>query len=120
MKISTLSNQILTLAHDDILIHLRFFDTAFLRLTLKETEGSGCMATDGENCFYDPVFVLKSYEREPKSITRYYLHMLLHCIFSHGFQYDKLEKENWDLAADIAVENVILDMQFPGAGCGCY
>lgn len=115
MKISTLSNQILTLAHDDILIHLRFFDTALSRLTPKEAEGSGCMAVDGENCFYDPVFVLKSYEREPKSVTRCFLHMLLHCIFSHGFQYDKLEKENWDLAADIAVENVILDMQFPGA-----
>lgn len=115
MKISTLSNQILTLAQDDILIHLRFFDTALSRLTMKEAAGSGCMAADGENCFYDPVFVLKSYEREPKSVTRCYLHMLLHCIFSHGFQYDKLEKENWDLAADIAVENVILDMQFSGA-----
>lgn len=113
-KLTTLANQILTLAHDDILIHLRFFDTALSRLTWKEALHTGCMATDGEICYYDPVFILKSYQQEPKLVTRCYLHMLLHCVFSHGFGYDKLEKDNWDLAADIAVENVILDMQLPG------
>ena len=74
----------------------------------------GCMATDGSSCFYDPVYVLRLYRREPEAITRMYLHILLHCIFSHGFQYQKLDREKWDLAADIAVENVILDMGLPG------
>lgn len=114
-KIAALSAEILALAHDDILIHLRFFDAALARLVWKESQGSGCMATDGRTCYYDPVFILKNYEREPQYITRCYLHMLLHCIFSHGFQYDKLDTDLWDLAADVAVENVILDMRLPGA-----
>lgn len=108
-----LANQILKLAHDDILIHLRFFDVALSRLHFKPKEHIGCMATDGETCYYDPVYLLKEYQADTKTVTRGYLHMLLHCIFSHNFQYEKLEKENWDLAADIAVENVILDMQLP-------
>ena len=113
-KIAALSREILTLAHDDILIHLRFLDAALARLVWKEKSGLGCMATDGNICYYDPVFILKNYEGEPGYITRCYLHMLLHCIFSHSFQYDKLDTDLWDLAADIAVENVILDMRLSG------
>ena len=108
-----LANQIRKLAHDDILIHLRFFDVALSKLHFKPKAHIGCMATDGETCYYDPVYLLKEYQADTKAVTRGYLHMLLHCIFSHNFQYEKLEKENWDLAADIAVENVILDMQLP-------
>lgn len=112
-KISSLASQILTLSHDDILVHLRFFDTALANLKWQEKPRTLCMATDGQNCYYDPVFILQAYKQEPKYVTRCYLHLLLHCIFSHNFQYDKLERETWDLAADIAVENVILDMKLP-------
>lgn len=114
-KISSLADRILTLAHDDILIHLRFLDTALGRLARQEKPRIGCMASDGTTCYYDPVFILKSYYNEPRYVTRCYLHLLLHCIFSHSFQYERLETGLWDLAADIAVENVILDMNLSGA-----
>lgn len=113
-KISILAKQVLGLAHDDILIHLRFFDTALARLTWQEKRGMGCIATDGDRCFYDPVWVLQTYQREPEGVARAYLHLLLHCIFAHSFQYGKLETDMWDLAADIAVENVILELKLPG------
>ncbi len=105
----------MTLAHDDILMHLRFFDAALAQLHVEERGGTGCLATDGQTLFYDPVYVLKLYRERPQYVSRVYLHMLLHCIFSHSFQYDRLEGELWDLAADIAVENVILDMGPGGA-----
>ncbi len=105
----------MTLAHDDILMHLRFFDAALAQLHVEERGGTGCLATDGQTLFYDPVYVLKLYRERPQYVSRVYLHMLLHCIFSHSFQYDRLEGELWDMAADIAVENVILDMGPGGA-----
>ncbi len=105
----------MTLAHDDILMHLRFFDAALAQLHVEERGGTGCLATDGQTLFYDPVYVLKLYRERPQYVSRVYLHMLLHCIFSHSFQYDRLEGELWDLAADIAVEYVILDMGPGGA-----
>lgn len=114
-KISSLAGQVMTLAHDDILMHLRFFDAALAQLHVEERGGTGCLATDGQTLFYDPVYVLKLYRERPQYVSRVYLHMLLHCIFSHSFQYDRLEGELWDLAADIAVENVILDMGPGGA-----
>ena len=83
----------MTLAHDDILMHLRFFDAALAQLHVEERGGTGCLATDGQTLFYDPVYVLKLYRERPQYVSRVYLHMLLHCIFSHSFQYDRLEGE---------------------------
>ncbi len=114
-KISSLAEQVMTLAHDDILMHLRFFDVALSQLKMRERQDIGCLAGDGQVCFYDPVYVLKCYREDARYIVRVYLHVLLHCIFSHSFQYDRLERDNWDLAADIAVENVIIDMELAGA-----
>ncbi len=113
-KISALAGQVMSLAHDDILMHLRFFDTALAQLRLGEKQKVGCFATDRQTLFYDPVYVLKCYQENPKLVTRSYLHVLLHCIFSHDFQYDKVDGENWDLAADIAVENLIIEMNLAG------
>ncbi len=114
-KTTALSRQILRLAHDGILINLRFFDAALSRLQWKEREGTGYIATDGVTCYYDPAALLKRYREEPHSVTRLYLHILLHCIFSHSYGYGKLDAGLWDMAADIAVENVILDLGLPGA-----
>lgn len=105
----------MALAHDDILMHLRFFDMALAQLYLKERRETGCFATDGQALFYDPVYVLKCYRENSRYVPRVYLHVLLHCVFSHSFQYDRLEGELWDMAADMAVENVILEMGQGGA-----
>lgn len=114
-KISELAGKVLKLSRDDILIHLRFFDTALAKLALQEKPDIGCMATDGVTCFFDPVYVLRTYRKDSRLITRECLHMLMHCIFSHSFQYDKLDTALWDIAADIAVEQVILELGLPGA-----
>ncbi|MBP5221693.1 MAG: hypothetical protein J6Z35_00850 [Lachnospiraceae bacterium] len=120
---AALAAQVMRLAHDDILIHLRFFDTALAGLKQEARPGLGMsagdraygkmpvMASNGAVCYYDPVGVLKAYMEEAHSVARTLLHTLLHCIFFHSFQYEKLEPQIWDLAADIAVENVILEMK---------
>ena len=122
-QINKLADQVLSLARDNILVSLRFLDAALAQLKVRRQKGSGCMATDGAFLYYDPVYVLQEYQKEPKRITRQYLHILMHCIFYHSFQYDKVETDIWDMAADIAVENTIMDMQLaavtlPGDGDG--
>lgn len=115
-RIEEIAGEILKLAHDDILLHLRFFDIALMKLQFQKKERILCMATDGEKVFYDPLYVVQAYKENSVYIMRVYLHILLHCIFSHTFQYGKLEGELWDMAADMAVENVILGMKLEKAG----
>lgn len=112
-KIGELAGQVLALARDNILVSLRFLDVALLHLTWQEKVATGGIATDGSTVWYDPEHILRLYQRDPRLVTRSMLHLLLHCIFYHGFAYDKVERELWDMAADMAVESVILDMNLP-------
>lgn len=113
---SRLAARILELARDSILIHLRFLDVALSRLRPVERPGFLSAAADAAALYYDPRFLLLQCREEPNFGTRLYLHALLHCIFYHSFQYDKVDGPLWDLAADIAVENTILEMRLPFAG----
>lgn len=74
-------------------------------------EGISC---DGSVIYYDPVYVIHMYKKEPSGIARCYLHMLMHCIFNHSYHYEKVDQVLWDISADMAVENAILDLGLPG------
>lgn len=114
-KIRALAKQVLSLARDNILVSMRFFDVALTGLVWKEAGRTGQVATDGRTLKYDAVHILQEYEKEPQRVTRMLLHMLLHCIFYHSFRYDKVDKECWDLAVDMAVEHTIIEMHLPAA-----
>ena len=110
-KAEALAGELFRLARDSVFIHLRFLDVAVSGLAPKSNKGIAKAAMDGRTIYYNPVFILKAYEKENHFVVRLLLHMLFHCIFYHTFQYGKLEGECWDLAADMAVESAILDME---------
>ncbi len=112
-KIGVLAKQVLSLARDNILVSMRFFDVALTGLAWKEAGRTGQVATDGQLLQYDAEYLLKAYEKEPQWVARTLLHVLLHCIFYHGFRYDKVDRECWDLAVDMAVEHTIIEMHLP-------
>ncbi len=114
-QLEAYANDLLRLARDTITVRFRFFDSAIAKLKTELEAGMGGVCTDGSTLIFDPAFLLREYAEEPGVAVRCYLHMLLHCIFYHQFQYDKLNEAYWDLAADIAVEAMIFDMDFPAA-----
>lgn len=113
-----LAGKVMDYARDSILVNMRFLDVAVSALTREPREGTGNFAADGSRIYYDPVFLLRNYQAEPAFAIRMYLHILFHLIFFHSFRYDKLEREYWNLAADIAVEAAILELQIPGISLG--
>lgn len=113
-EISALAGEIFKLAHDNILINMRFMDAALSSLRLEERAGTGAFAYDGVSLYYDPAALLSKYKKEPHYAVRLYLHTLFHCVFYHGYKIDKLNRTYWNLAVDIAVEAVTLSL---GLGC---
>lgn len=109
------AKQLMQLARDTITVRFRFFDNALTKMKPEARPGIGGFATDGEHIYYDPAALLLTYMEEPNIAVRAYLHILMHCIFSHSFQYEKKNLEYWDMAVDIAVENIILEMELPMA-----
>lgn len=114
-KAKPLAAKLMGYARDNILVNLRFLDVAVSALALEQRPGMSGAAADGMKIYYDPVFLLKRYKEEPAYVLRLYLHMLFHLIFFHSFQYDKLDREAWDLAADIAVEAAVMELDMPGS-----
>lgn len=113
-KAKPLSEKVMSYARDSILVNMRFLDTALSALRTKPQKGLLGFASDGITIYYDPIFLLKKYKEEPAFAARMYLHILFHLIFYHSFRFDKLDKEIWNLAADIAVEAAVLELEIPG------
>lgn len=63
--------------------------------------------TDGQFLHFSTHKVLETYERDPATVRRGYLHALLHCLFLHLFDRDSGDTVLWDLACDIAVEQIV-------------
>lgn len=112
-QIKELAGEALQLSRDGILMHMRFFDVALSKLQVKCLENTGAHLFDGTCLYYDPEKLLSGYKREKNYVSRLYLHTLLHCIFYHSRVDGKLDRELWNLATDIAVENTILEMHLP-------
>lgn len=104
-----ISKEILELARNELLVNFRFLDRALLSLETKETPDASFM-TDGIKLYYDPWFVNHRYKNDRNAVTRSLMHMLLHLVFRHGFTGACVDRRLWDLSCDIAVENIINDL----------
>lgn len=118
-----LAQKIWSLSRDRLLMNLRFLDVALSSLAFQARAGIDKVYCDvsapgGAVICYDPTAVIRLYRRAPANVTRLYLHILLHCIFSHSYKYDRVEQELWDVAVDMAVENVALNLKITGLETG--
>ena len=84
LQIRKVAGEVMGLAHDGLLINMRFLDVALSRLKVECREQTGAHLYDGTALYYDPVLLLRQYKRAPRYAARLYLHTLLHCIFYHG------------------------------------
>ena len=110
LQIRNIAGEVMRLAHDGILINMRFLDVALSRLKVVCREQTGAHLFDGMMLHYDPALLLGQYKSAPHYAARLYLHTLLHCIFYHGRNTEKLNRAYWEMATDIAVEHTIVDM----------
>ena len=107
-----LAENIMTLARNTLMVHLRFMDRAISHLTLT-CDGEIPFATDGRALYYEPWTVLQRYQAEPNAVNRDMMHALLHCVFRHWFVGQDIDRARWDAACDAAVECAISDLHSP-------
>ncbi|MCD8148520.1 MAG: VWA-like domain-containing protein [Clostridiales bacterium] len=106
-----LAGRIMVFARDQIMVSMRFLDRALFRMPMVPADTVATYGVNGQVIYYNTDHVLHSYKEEKNRCTRAFLHMIFHCIFSHPFQYEKMDRECWNLACDIAVEKTILDLK---------
>ena len=109
-KISELAKKVFELARDAIVVKYRFFDKSLAAVKLEEDAALTRYVSDAGYLSYNPVKLLRDYRDDPCFAIRLLLHVIFHNIFLHYSRKDIANREYWDLACDIAVENVILAM----------
>lgn len=109
-EIPALAREIMNNCRNSLFLSLRFMGVAVGRLYLKSTDKIQSIATDGQYLFYNDKWVLKRFKEEPSSLVRDYLHIIMHCIFSHSFSSVTMNRDYWDVACDLAVENMINEL----------
>lgn len=114
-----LARKIWGLSQDRLLMNLRFLDVALSNLRFQARPGTGYVCCDANApqsavIYYDPAVIIRLYKNNPANVTRLHLHILLHCIFSHSYKYDRVEQDLWDVAVDMAVENVAMNLKISG------
>ena len=107
-KADAIAREVLSLARSTLLVNLRFLDMALSQFNFVRLDN--IIGTDGKNLYYDPRIVLRLYKKDKNSVTRLYMHTLLHCICRHMFASASVDRELWDLACDMAVENIVSDL----------
>lgn len=110
-KLNQLAKDVLHLSRNTLLVNLRFLDAALSQFELFPIEES-TLLTDGKHILYNPKHVLESYKTAKEIPVRDYLHIVMHCVFKHMYMDPTLNRPYWDLACDIAVENVITELGF--------
>lgn len=107
--IEEIAKKIILLSRNALVVKIRFLDIAIHQLKINQYLGS--YAVDGEYIYYDVSRVTKDYLQDKNFTNRALMHMLLHCIFKHFFIGNKIDRRLWDLSCDIAVENVLLELE---------
>ena len=115
-KAEQLAQDTLILSRNTLLVNLRFLDAALSQFELVSIEESSLL-TDGQDLYYNPRHVLKTFKLQQEAVVRDYLHVVLHCVFRHMFMDPSLDRPLWDLACDVAVEAVIAELGLRAADC---
>ncbi len=112
-----LARDMLELARSTLLAHLRFFDRALYSLTPADHPRVTSVGTDGLGYYFNVFYILKCFRRDKNRISRDLLHSLLHCILRHFLPVQPIVQDLWDLACDITVENIIMELNLPQTQC---
>lgn len=86
-----------------------FLDKALQQLELKLSDKYN-IASDGRCIYCNGKYILKSFLDNTDSLSKQYLHTVLHCILQHQFYKSHIDFDIWNLSCDITVENIILQL----------
>ena len=109
-KCVPVANDILEEARAALAVRFRFLDRALWRMPLEPSFDIYGITTDGVRMVYDPVFVVERFKLSPNEVVRDVVHCLFHCIFRHPFMLYSVLREPWDVACDIAIESMLIDL----------
>ena len=75
--------KVLDMAKQELFLGMRYMFLALNMLGYKADRRIRFVATDGRFLYYNPVLLIENYKKNPTDVNRAYLHMIMHCQFTH-------------------------------------
>lgn len=112
--LSTIGQEILSAARNELYLHLPYLDAALCALRFcPGDEVTPSLATDGETLYYNAAYLADRYLRSRTLTNRAYLHVILHGMLRHLAKKRGRTPRMWDLACDAAVESILDGLSYP-------
>lgn len=107
-----LGRDVLEEARVQLMLKFRFLDLALWKMELEPVRVGFAypLATDGQRVLYEPDRVIARFQEAGDEVIRDHLHLVMHCIFRHPFDKGHQNREAWNLACDVVVENAVMDI----------
>ena len=106
-KQEELGVHILENIRNELYYYFPYLDGAFACIHGEASDKTRTIGTDGEAFLFSTQYLMELYVKKPEAVRRGYLHMLLHCLYLHIFRENSEDRRLWNLACDIAVEQII-------------
>ncbi len=107
LALTDIAVDILHTAQAELYLDMRFLDVALSSLVPEPSEEIRTAGTDGTVWYFRPDQIAAVFRKDRRGVNRLYLHSILHCLFAHLWVKGSREDSLWDLACDIAVEQII-------------
>ena len=112
-KLIKAGTDILNASKTELYVSMRFLDIALNSLGYEMDLSMKTIGTDSQKIRFNPRYLIENYQNDSVLVNRAYLHMLLHCLYLHLFREDQEDRRLWNLACDIAVEQIISREKIP-------
>lgn len=106
------AEEVLRWSRNNLYLELRFLEQALFRLIPEDSEQI-FMGSDGKKLYYKKAYLLNRYLQSPEDVICDYLHIVIHCLYQHPLQACQHDSRYWNLASDIAVADVMGEMELP-------
>ncbi len=109
-----IGKRILSETRTELYLSLRFLGPALDALGYQIDLRTRTVGTDGAVIRFNPRYLIRTFMEWPQSLTRAYLHMLMHGLFRHIYAREQYpDGELFDLCADIAAESLVDSIDDP-------
>ena len=111
--LDSIGQEILFAARNELYMNMPYLDVALCSLGFAPGgEVTPAISTDGEMLYYNSDWLTQQYLRSRVSVSRAYLHVILHCMLRHLHKKRGKNPLLWDLACDTAVESILCQLDY--------
>lgn len=103
----SLYQKIWELTREQLSVKYPFFRKLLWDFSFQESEDTQTAGTDGSIIYFNPDFVIRSFQNSATELEELFLHMLYHCLFLHPVMDIPADPVLWNLACDTAVQRIL-------------